>query len=48
MENPNASDLLNVEILLNSADWEVGIAVAPTLSGCDDQASDETDRAVSL
>lgn len=43
MMNPSASDLLNIEIVLNSAAWEVGIAVAPTLEGCEANADDDGD-----
>jgi hypothetical protein len=43
MENTVAaqspSDLLNIEFTLNSATWEVGIALTPTLAGCDEHAN---------
>jgi hypothetical protein len=43
--NPSQSELLNVEFLLNSATWEVGIACVPTLEGCEDDASADAEVA---
>lgn len=46
--NPDPSELLSLETLLNSAAWEVGIAIVPTLDGCERQADDSSEVAVSL
>jgi hypothetical protein len=42
-QTPVSGDAANLEILLNSAQWEIGILITPSVEPSEDHATDESE-----